>query len=70
MVVPSAETDFVGDFRRKTYHLHFLHYMFNSTGCAWFVGLRHTLRVDKWHHCSVWIETSLGTASFVALCMS
>ena len=24
MVVPSAETDFVGDFRRKTYHLHFL----------------------------------------------
>ena len=23
MVVPSAETDFVGDFRRKTYHLHF-----------------------------------------------
>ena len=25
MLVPSAETDFVGDFRRKTYHLHFLH---------------------------------------------
>ena len=23
MVVPSAKTDFVGDFRRKTYHLHF-----------------------------------------------
>ena len=23
MVVPSAETDFVGDFRRKTYQLHF-----------------------------------------------
>ena len=23
MVVPSAETDFLGDFRRKTYHLNF-----------------------------------------------
>ena len=27
MVVPSAETDFVGYFRRQTYHLHFfLHF--------------------------------------------
>ena len=23
MLVPLAETDFVGDFRRQTYHLHF-----------------------------------------------
>ena len=29
MVVPSAETDFAGDFRRKTNHLHFcLHLIF------------------------------------------
>ena len=28
MVVPSAETDFVGDFRRKTYHLLFSSFFF------------------------------------------
>ena len=28
MVVLSAETDFVGDFRCKTYHLHFFKYIF------------------------------------------
>ena len=27
MVVPSAKTDFVGDFRRKTYHLHFTSFL-------------------------------------------
>ena len=30
MEVPLAETDFVGDFRRKTYHLHFTFYIYNS----------------------------------------
>ena len=28
MLVPSAETDFVGDFIRKTYHLHFHTYLY------------------------------------------
>ena len=30
MLVLSAETDFVGDFRRKTYHLHFFYIYYLS----------------------------------------
>ena len=30
MVVPSAETDFVGDFRRLTYHLPFKKYFYTG----------------------------------------
>ena len=46
MLVPSAETDFVGDFRRKTYHLHFTFYVIK---CQWNVSLRRYAGQDALH---------------------
>ena len=42
MVVPSAETDFISDFRRQTYHLH-LHFTFSNDLCITFPRWREVL---------------------------